>query len=421
VFGELGDQLNHLHHPSEDERHDATEYRHEEWFQEPFGKSKLVRRENMRHLEASGKASRLVPLSTEAGAPRDALPALSLLEELNDQNPTIQLGDAAFEVSGAGRAGFNGVYLPDPAMENSDPAACTKITWTFVGADGQYSLYHRDGPPGYWYLKEGLASTASYKGLDPSSQCQPEGAQWEAISGTDSPAPTVVRKAAAAYTTTTTTTTLSNAAPSNPTPATQQIYYVVSGAGIQGFNGIYYETSEWVVDEPCKRIWAKGSADSTEYTLEYKTPFWVFASLVNGVTSPKVYFGKDEDGNCNPDVDVTYAALTPTLPDGQPNTVPIVVRSLTATTTTTTTTTTSTPAMNATTFKRYDYTWTTTTTLNTTLAPTPAPTEAPGLSTTNSVAADAGTQVKNGCRRHALSSWLRLLPLAAVLILGIRP
>jgi hypothetical protein len=244
--------------------------------------------------------------------------------QMTDQQ--VQNSEAAFEVTGCSgpMSHFNGVYMPSSMVNTNE--ACTALVWTFVNTAGRHTLYNIKGA---WVLDlEG--TVPSYNGAD-NGGCQPETASWSAIQLLQNgAAPTLYRRAAAAYTTTTTVLF----------PAVgeaQPYYYVVTGAGITGFNGVYYMTPLDVADVRCQRNFAKDGPDNTEYTLAFGNTgngasVWYFQSLIGGTTN-RPYVGSD-DGSCSPDTS-NWASVGSTG-----GTAPSVVRSVTATTTTSTTTTT---------------------------------------------------------------------------------
>lgn len=230
---------------------------------------------------------------------------------------------AAFEITGAGLGDFNGVYLPSDLQNTA--GACTSLTWQMGSGDSLHLLYNMNGA---WILDH-RGQKPAYNGADDGS-CTPETAAWAAVGSTAGSAPTsLVRKTAA---------TFQQAPPGNASDAADapaapaQTYFVVSGAGIPGFDGVYYKTPLVVADQRCERTYAKDGPDNTEYTLAFADPLWFFASLIGGQTN-RPYIGQD-DGSCSPENVVWLASRSGDAP------VPAVVRSATATTTTTTTTTT---------------------------------------------------------------------------------
>lgn len=309
---------------------------------------------------------------------------------------------AAFEVAGAGVAHFNGVYMPS-TTPNTDAKACTSLTWDMTNAGGKHMLYDIGGA---WNL-DLSGSSPLYNGGD-NNACAPEAAAWAGIGTGAAAAPTVTRAAAASYITTTKAPAAANAtanatangtaaAATAPTAApTPQNYFVVTNAGIPGFNGVYYTTPLVVADQRCERTFAKDGPDNTEYTLAFGSPMWYFQSMIGGkMTRPYV---AQDDGSCSPDLG-TWKALTPAG-----GTVPAVARTNTATPTTTTTTTTRpTPPPNTTRI------FTNTTTVAG--APTTTTvTAAPGATTTTVATQPmAPTEVKAHGSRGVSMLWLRLL------------
>jgi len=237
---------------------------------------------------------------------------------------------AAFQITGAGLADFNGIYLPSD-MENSQKA-CTSLTWQMGSGENLHLLYNLNGA---WILDH-RGQAPSYNAPDDGS-CTPETAAWAAVGSEAGSAPTsLLRKTAATYTEAALRTEVSN---STPTAGAEPIYFVVTGAGIPGFNGVYYMTPLEVVDQRCERTWAKDGPRNTEYTLNYNN-MWYFESIIGG-QSNRAYVAQD-DGSCSPDTAFSgppSAGGRGVASKASDGAVPVVVRSLTATTSTTTTTT----------------------------------------------------------------------------------
>jgi len=236
--------------------------------------------------------------------------------------------DAAFEITGAGLAEFNGVYMPSDLQNTA--GACTSLTWQKGSGDSIYLLYNMNGA----WIMDLRGQTPSYNGADDGS-CTPETAAWAAVAQTAGSAPTsLVRRTASTFQLSPPGPLQQGAAPvtvptaAPPTPA--QTFFVVSGSGLPGFNGVYYETSLVVADQRCQRTFAKDGPMNTEYTLSFASPLWFFASLIGGQTN-RPYIGQD-DGSCSPELVTWIASKATDAP------VPTVVRTTTATPTTTTTT-----------------------------------------------------------------------------------
>jgi len=358
-------------------------------------------------------------------------------------NPTaLQVPDnlAAFEVSGAGSSNFNGIYFIDPSQPNSVAGACCTLTWM---KQGSTELLYNTGA---WVLSGRVGSTMTdvYNGPDDGT-CAPETASWATLDASGGTTPTVARRTASLYTTTTTTTLDSggtsggattggttSGGTTGGTSTAAASYYVVTGAGIPGFNGVYYETSLLCVSEDCRceRDFAKDGPDNTEYTLDFNSAIlgpnsrgmWYFQHKTGTGTGDceapdceQTYWGED-DGSCSPEKTAFVAKMgTNALATCDPTTVvrtgcPVVSYSLTATTTTTTTTTT---MGDTTTTTRSLYVFTTvTTTTGTELNTTQGAAETTStLSTTNS----DNLGVKLGSNRGCSLWWLRLLlPLSLV-------
>lgn len=229
---------------------------------------------------------------------------------------------AAFEVSGAGVAHFNGVYKLSTMLNTQ--AACTSEVWELNNVNGMHYLYNMNGA----WVMDLRGADPMYNGAD-SNSCAPETASWASLEAAQGgTAPTVVRSAAASF----------KAAPAAGTAkgvSNSATYFVIAGAGIPAFDGVYYETSLMVADERCRRTYAKGGPNNADYTLVFSDPNWILQSSLAGVQT-KMYSGQD-DGSCSPEL-VTWAAVVG-LPGGA---APSVVLSATATTTFTTTTTTTT-------------------------------------------------------------------------------
>lgn len=232
---------------------------------------------------------------------------------------------AAFEVSGAGVAHFNGVYKLSTMLNTQ--AACTSEVWELNNVNGMHYLYNMNGA----WVMDLRGADPMYNGADDNS-CAPDTASWASlVAAQGGTAPTVVRSAAASFNPPAATAAGSPAAAT----ATSATYFVIAGAGILAFDGVYYETSLMVADERCRRTYAKGGPNNADYTLVFSDPNWILQSSLAGVTT-KMYSGQD-DGSCSPEL-VTWGA-TVGLPGGA---APSVALSATATTTFTTTTTTTT-------------------------------------------------------------------------------
>jgi len=266
---------------------------------------------------------------------RRASTTLASLEEIANGEPAItadevitadQVGNklAAFQVSMSGpiagtHLDFNGVYLPS-TTQNTAEGACTSLVWIMhstkcitpsTDCDNYYLLYNFKGT---WMLVH-RGDKPSYNGADHDFSCVPETAEWAAIDQLQGSIPIVSRKTAAFYTVATEGSTQSstNDTSSNGAAATSQYAicfpycYVVSGATFDGFNGVYYQTPEVVVNQRCQRFWAKDGPDKTEYTLMYQSPTyvgdlkgeWFFQSLIEG-EQQRPYIGQDDD-SCSPE------------------------------------------------------------------------------------------------------------------------
>lgn len=322
-------------------------------------------------------------------------------QPVTETNVEVGNGLAAFLVSGttANCASFSGVYLPSSMINNN--SACTSLVWTMANNAGSHTLYHIGNTQngvvdhGEWVL-DLMGNSPSFNGADDGS-CAPETATWATIGTIENgEKPELYRRTAAAYVTTTT-------AMFQVEQEVSRYYFVVSGAGIAGFNGVYYMTPLLVADQRCERNFAKDGPDNTEYTLVFGVvqgqSVWQLQSLIGGGTQ-RPYRGTD-DGSCSPDTSVWSTILD------TGGTAPTVVRSATATTTTTTTTTTSTSIITTT-----GSTTNITTTSNLTGANGTsttlfgATTGAPNQTNTNNM-------TKNGALREFSMGWLRLiLPLS---------
>lgn len=312
---------------------------------------------------------------------------------------------AAFEVASAGVAHFNGVYMLS-TTPNTDATACSSLTWEMTNAGGKHLLYNIGGA---WNL-DLSGSTPTYNGGG-NNACAPESAAWAGVGTDAAAAPTVTRAAAASYITTTkapaaanatangtTTNGTAAAAATAPTAApTPQVYFVVTNAGIPGFNGVYYTTPLVVADQRCERTFAKDGPDNTEYTLAFGGPMWYFQSMIGGKMN-RPYVAQD-DGSCSPELGTWHSA---TVPPSAGGTVPAVARTNTATPTTTTTTTTRpTPLPNTARI------FTNTTTVAGAAATTTTA-AAPGATTTT-IATQSTAAVKAYGTRRSSMWWLRLL------------
>jgi hypothetical protein len=231
---------------------------------------------------------------------------------------------AAFNVSGAGMLRFNGIYMPSPLSWNG---GCTEFVWDMLNGNALHMLYSKKDDQGkdVFCLQE-RGKEILYQGPAQPGQCAPELTSWAALTNTAGTVPIVTRVRALDFTPRTTSTE----APGFTTAGMKQSYFIVQDAGIAGFNGIYYTTEEFAINQRCERIYAKGAPDNDEYTIRYGHPMWYFESRVNGQVQ-RPFFGQDL-GDCSPEnVEwlATFAGVA----------VPRVVESQTATTTTATTTT----------------------------------------------------------------------------------
>jgi len=228
---------------------------------------------------------------------------------------------AAFNVSGAGQVRFNGIYMPSPLSYNG---GCTEFVWDLLNGNALHILYSRKvNGVDQWCLQE-RGQAIMYQGNNQAGSCSPELTSWAAQEDEAGTVPSVTRLNALDFTTRTTTSY------TGTTAGMRQDYFVVSNAGIAGFNGVYYTTAEFAINQRCERIYAKDAPDNEEYTLRYGHPMWYFESRINGQIQ-RPFFGQDM-GDCSPE----NVAWLPTFVGVQ---VPTVVISVTATTTTATTTT----------------------------------------------------------------------------------
>jgi len=266
-----------------------------------------------------------VPPRKERGVNQSVTAFESPTQLIADREQTLKQtppnDQAAFNVSGAGQVRFNGIYMPSPLSYNG---GCTAFVWDLLNGNALHILYSmKVGGVDKWCLQE-RGQAIMYQGNNQPGSCSPELTSWAAQENEAGTVPIVTRLNALDFTTRTTTSY------SGTTAGMIQDYFVVSNAGIAGFNGVYYTTAEFAINQRCERIYAKDAPDNEEYTLRYGHPMWYFESRINGQVQ-RPFFGQDM-GDCSPQ----NVAWLPTFVGVQ---VPTVVVSVTATTTTATTTT----------------------------------------------------------------------------------
>ena len=201
---------------------------------------------------------------------------------------------AAFQITGAGLADFNGIYLPTLKQKDSD--ACTPIVWEMRAANVTNLLYYDNG---HWILGC-IGKNASYSGAD-SGACMAddETMSWVAVAENAGDASTIkiarLPKAAAEY-----------------NHAGNRESFNVSCAGLPEFNGVYYMADDVVVTQRCQRTFAKDGPTNTKYTLFFEDTLWWFASDVGTANEHKPYFGTDRNYDCAPE-SVIWVAIPPPL------------------------------------------------------------------------------------------------------------